>query len=123
MLVLLCGTSAGLLLSAPRAPRTHRENIAAVLARHGVAFQSITFTQSFEESSELDFYRAQVQVYASDGSVASGWIGCEDRDRVCFLELRALGIVGERLPDLADDPFAPWLARAQAELKRLGLVR
>lgn len=108
------------LLVAPRAPRTHRDNVAAALARHGVAHGEISFVQSFEESAELDTYRAQVRVRTPNGALASGWIGCEERDRVCFLELRSLGIRGERLPDLAGDPLAPWRLWLEARLRQLG---
>lgn len=109
------------LLVLPRAPRTHRDNVADALARRGVAYQEIVFVQSYEESVELDFYRAQVLVRTADGRTASGWIGCEDRDTICFLELRDLGVVGERLPDLAREPLWPWLAWAESALRRAGI--
>lgn len=110
------------LLLVPPAPRTHAESIASVLAKRGVSYERISFVQNYEESNELDFYRAQVLVSTPDGKLVSGWIGCEDRDSICFLELRGLGVTGERLPELASEPLFPWLGWARDALRRAGLT-
>jgi hypothetical protein len=120
-LALMCAGLAAALLLRPHAARTHTENIAGALARRGVAYEAIVLSQSYEESVEFDFFRAQVQVHLPGGRVASGWIGCEDRDRICFLVLRGLGITGERLPDLAQDPPWPWLGWVRGALREAGI--
>ncbi|HWQ15281.1 MAG TPA: hypothetical protein VNL77_20950 [Roseiflexaceae bacterium] len=120
-LALLCALPVAALLARPRAARTHAENIAGALARRGVVYEQIVLSQSYEESVEFDFYRAQVQVHMPGGQVVSGWIGCEDRDRICFLELRGLGVRGERLPDLARDPPWPWLTWVRGALREAGI--
>ncbi|MFO7170258.1 MAG: hypothetical protein DIU80_019710 [Chloroflexota bacterium] len=120
-LVLICIAGAVVGMGVRRAPRTHAENIRAALDRHGVAYQSVELSQSFEDSIELDFFRAHVKVRLRDGRVVNGWLGCEDRNSQCFLELRGAGIVGERLPELARDPPWPWLIWVRSALRRIGV--
>lgn len=84
----------------PHTFHTHRDIVAFALEQHGVAFATIDFAQSYEESLNLRSFSAGVRVRLADGNVARGWIGCERGQLQCFLELRALGIRGERLPDL-----------------------
>jgi hypothetical protein len=121
-LALLCIVGlvvAGVRLS--RTPRTHVENVRATLERRALAYQDIALSQNYEESVDFDFFRAQVQVRMRDGRLVNGWLGCENRDSQCFLELRGLGIVGERMPELARDPPWPWLAWLRSELRDLGV--
>jgi hypothetical protein len=87
----------------PRTLRTHRDAVALTLERRSVRFASIDFLQSYEESTNLRSFSAGVRVQLDDGAVAHGWIGCEQGQRQCFLELRGVGIRGERLPDLTAD--------------------
>lgn len=121
-LMLLC--IVGLVVFAartPRTPRTHHDNIRAALERHAVSYQEVMLSQSYEDSVELDFFRAHVQVRMRDGRLVNGWLGCEDRDSQCFLELRGAGIVGERLPELGRDPPWPWLAWVRGALREIGI--
>jgi hypothetical protein len=121
-LALLCVAGLVILVwRAPRPPRTHADNIRAALARHSVAYQEVILSQSYEDSVELDFFRAHVQIKLRDGRVVSGWLGCEDRNSQCFLELRGAGIVGERLPELGRDPPWPWLVWVRTALRDLGI--
>jgi hypothetical protein len=90
----------------PRTLRTHRDAVALTLERHGVRFAAIDFAQSYEESVNLRSFSAGVRIRLDDGAVAHGWIGCEQGQRQCFLELRSVGIRGERLPDLTDNTNA-----------------
>lgn len=93
----------------PRSLRTHKDTVIHVLEQRGIAYREVTFTQSYEDSVELDFFRAAVQVHLPDGRIAQGWIGCEDRDSICFLELRSIGIVGVSLPEITREERWPWL--------------
>ena len=107
--MLLFCLGAGVALSSSARPlRTHADTVAYILERRGIDYRNIVFNQSYEESVEFDFFRAQVQVHLPDGSVANGWIGCENRDRSCFLELRSVGIVGVLLPDIGLTQEPAW---------------
>jgi hypothetical protein len=112
------GTAFLMLASRPPALYNHRDTIAYTLARHEIRFAAITFEQSFEERQNFDNFSASVQVTLRDGRVAHGWIGCEDGDNQCFLELRSIGIRGVRLPSLTQRPQWPWLAHIERGLRQ-----
>lgn len=108
-LALCCGAASwGLARSWPHTLRTHRDAVAFALDRHGVAYAAIDFAQSYEESANLRSFNAGVRVRLASGDVANGWIGCEQGQRQCFLELRGVGIRGERLPDLTEGAGWDW---------------
>jgi hypothetical protein len=118
-LALMCVVAAVFVWSRPRIPRTHDQNVRAALERRAIVYRGIELSQTYEESVDFDTYRAQVLVFMPDGRHVSGWLGCEERDRVCFLELRGIGIVGERLPDISDAPPWPWETWIASVLRRL----
>jgi hypothetical protein len=118
-LALLCVIAGAFVWSRPRIPRTHHQNVRAALERRAIVYRGVELSQTYEESVEFDTYRAQVLVVMPDGRRVNGWLGCEDRDRVCFLELRGVGIVGERLPDISNAPPWPWVAWIEDALRRL----
>ncbi len=92
----------------PSEIRTHKDAIAATLRRHGIPYQEITFSQTWEESVNLRVFNAAVQVRLADGRMLHGWIGCEQGDRVCFLVLRSAGINGARLPEITARRRPAW---------------
>lgn len=100
--------------------RTHDESVRHVLQQRGVAFRGLGFTQSYEEYQTLRVYSASITVELVDGRQVHGWIGCENRDRDCFLELRAVGIVGQRLPDITPRRALPWLGALRRRWEALG---
>ncbi len=110
-----------LLPSWGRPLHTHEDTVAYMLERRKVAYTRIVLTQSYEESVDFDTYRARVQVVTAAGRVANGWIGCEDRDRVCFLELREVGIRGEALPELQPKTWPAWIDWLLLPLRERGL--
>jgi hypothetical protein len=122
-LVLLCASAAALIrATTPPSFRNHRDTIAYALERRGIAFTDIQFRQSFEESNNLLFYQAGIQVVQPDGSIANGWIGCENGERECFLDLRALNIHGLPLPDLTPATQMPgWFIWAERTLREISL--
>ena len=89
---------------------THDESVRHILRQRGVEFRELSFSQSYEEYQTLRVYNASVTVVLGDGRRVHGWIGCENRDRDCFLELRSAGIVGQRLPDITPRRALPWLS-------------
>ena len=98
---------------------THHDTIAFTLARHEIRYADIAFEQTFEERQNVRVFSAGVRVRLRDGRIAHGWIGCENRESDCFLELRSLGIRGERLPPLTPRPAIPWLLQAEQVLNRM----
>lgn len=117
---------AGLLIQSNRPPsfRNHRDTIAYTLQRRGIAFRNIAFQQSFEERNNLLYYRASVQVVRPDGSIVYGWIGCENRDSECVLDLRGLNIRGQSLPELTPAVRMPgWYVWAERTLREIDLRR
>jgi hypothetical protein len=118
-LALLCAASAALVVGrAPRGFRSHEATIAHALAQRQIAYEAVELSQSTEEHSDFDFFRASVRVRLPGGRVASGAIGCEDRDRGCVLDVLSLGIRGERLPELTrPTPMPAWLVWADRALR------
>jgi hypothetical protein len=104
-----------LAVQAQRAPvfYDHDATVAFALRQHGVAYQQLSFHQSYEESIDLRSFSAAVRVQLQSGQVANGWVGCERGERQCFLELRSIGIRGERLPDISEG--RPWPLRMWVE--------
>jgi hypothetical protein len=110
-LVALCALGAAASLAgAPRTFRSHEETVADALRRRQIAYTEIRFEQSFEESHNWEFYRASIQVVLPDQQIAYGYIGCENRDSECFLDVRSLGIRGLALPELTRASPPPWTA-------------
>jgi hypothetical protein len=95
--------------------------VAFVLQQHGVAYQTLSFRQSYEESTDLESFSAGVRVVLADGSLANGWVGCEQGQRQCFLELRSAGSRGELLPNITGD--TPWSWRFWRDWARAMLAR
>lgn len=122
-LVLLCaGTIAVVRATTPPNFRSHRDTIAYALEMRRIAFADIQFRQSFEENNNLLFYQAGVQVMRPDGSIIHGWIGCENGDNQCFLDLRGLDIHGLPLPDLTPAASMPgWFVWAERTLREIDL--
>jgi hypothetical protein len=122
-LVVLCAGAAAIIrATTPPSFRNHRDTIAYALERHGIAFADIRFRQSFEESNNLLFYQASIQVVQLDGTIANGLIGCENGELECFLDLRALNIHGLPLPDLTPATQMPgWFIWAERTLREITL--
>ncbi|GAB4109963.1 MAG: hypothetical protein Fur005_19070 [Roseiflexaceae bacterium] len=119
-LVLCSGLALALLLTTPRRFLSHRETVAYVLEQQQIGYQQISFTQTIEERSNFDLFSASVRVVLSDGSIAEGAIGCEERDRRCLIDLHSLGLRGVRLPELSRrTPLPAWLAWAERPLGKL----
>lgn len=116
-IILLCLIAAVTMLSLRRPEfHSHYDTVSYLLRQRGVDYRKITFQQTFEESMNVRVYSAAVQVELRDGRVAHGWIGCENGNGTCFLVLRSVGIMGDRLPEWTGGrPWAwqTWLDRAQ----------
>jgi hypothetical protein len=97
-------------VTAPRVFRTHRDTVADALERRGIQYTEILFVQSIEDRNNLLFYHANVRVFLPDGGVVNGWIGCEERDSGCLLDLDPLDIKGAPLPELTPARPYPWIA-------------
>ena len=111
-LLLVCTGLAAFARQQERVFYTHDDVIRYILETHDIRYRSLSYEQSFEESINLRSYSAAVRVQLLDGRVANGWIGCEDGERQCFLELRSIGIAAQRLPDInggREWPLRRWL--------------
>lgn len=123
LLVLLCiGIPVAILLFGPQALRTHSDSVSSVLKQRGIRYTQLQLEQSYEERNTFDNYRATVTVRLPDGGTSHGWVGCENREQQCFLELRSLGIVGVALPELQPATAAPaWLRWPRQFLRERGI--
>jgi hypothetical protein len=118
---LLCAAMALIsVASARRIFRSHEATVLYTLDQRQIAYEAVEFRQSTEEHNDFDFFRASVRVHLPNGQIASGAIGCEDRDRGCVLDVVPLGIRGPRLPELTRAaPLPPWLVWAERTLRRV----
>ncbi len=123
LLVLLCiAIPVAILWLGPRPLRTHSDTVVYVLKQRNIDYTQLELSQNFEERNSFDNYRATVTVLLPDGTNRHGWIGCENRDQQCFLELRSLGIVGVALPELQPVTAAPaWLSSTRRWLRERGI--
>jgi hypothetical protein len=59
-------------------------------------------------------------VRLADGSLARGWLQCQELERDCALTLKRLGIESARLPDLAAPEPPAWLRWIREHVPQFG---
>ncbi|HWQ14423.1 MAG TPA: hypothetical protein VNL77_16605 [Roseiflexaceae bacterium] len=112
-LCLAAGLAALALRSPP--PRTYRELVAYGLEQRGVAYARIEMGEMWPDRTNLQYQiyarpvSIAVRVRLEDGSLASGWLQCQELERGCTLSIKQLGIEDAPLPDLAAPEPPPWL--------------
>jgi hypothetical protein len=125
MCVLAMG--AAIILIPPRL-KSHQDQVAFALNRHGIAYEQITLSQNRQDIQndsaypEYSFYGAEVSVRLPDARQVRGRIDCRMKDSRCSLYLAALGLPPETLPELDTGAQWFWLDWLQERLPRLGLT-
>jgi len=118
VVLLLAGVGAAALLR-PRPIVTLNDAVAAVLDRHGIAYERVTTDRAHPITGIYYAYAFDVSVQRSDGSIAVGTIDCSPSQSACFVDLRRLGVHYERMPALERDTRWQWLAWARRVLRHV----
>jgi hypothetical protein len=129
VLVLFSCIGAGALLMAIRPPEihSHEDQVRYALGERSMRVVSFELGERWPDPINFQYgpnvfpYGYRVSIRLGDGTLQSGWLGCDQLDRSCSLSISELDIQGLPLPDITKDDELPILARLRALLAEVHL--